>query len=157
LQLFEQAAAAGDGQLGLAGLAGPLTAPGSVRSDPLVRSVLQPASRIPGGLEIDQTGSRFGAPAHGVASLGGLVGALMGTEALTREIATTAEGIGHMLDRGAIDGALSSLGSAAASTDLAGLIASASPDDPDEVAALAPRVIAFADAIRSASDRLVTG
>jgi hypothetical protein len=157
LQLFEQAAAAGDGSLGMTALAGPIAALSSVRSNALVATVIQLlTSAVPGGLALDQTISQLGDQATGIAALVRLVGALMSTEALTREVATTTQTIASMLDGGGADGALAQLATAA-NASLVDLIAGASPDDPDEVAAVVPAVAAFADAIRAAADRLVGG
>ena len=157
LQLFQQASEAGDGSLGMTALAGPLAALSSVRSNALVATVLQLlATAVPGGLALDRTITQFGGQATGIAALVRLVGALMSTEALTREVATTTQTIAGMLDGGGADGALSQLATAA-NTSLAELIADASPDDPDQVAAVVPAVAAFSDAIRDAANRLVGG
>ena len=157
LLAFEQAAATGDGAVGMAALAGPLSALSSVRSNALVATALQLlTAALPGGFQLDRTISRFGDQATGIAALVQLIGALMSTEALTREVSTTASTIGAMLDGASADSALASLGSAAGA-QLADLIASASPDDPDQVDAIAPAVAAFAASIRGAADTLVTG
>ena len=156
LDLFNQAASSGDGQVGMASLAGPLSAITAVRSNALVAAALQLLAALPGGLQLDQTISRFGDQATGIAALVRLVGALMSTEALTRELSTTASTIGGMLDGASADSALAGLG-AASTAQLASLIASADPDDPAQVAAIAPAVAAFAGSIRAAADTLITG
>ena len=138
-------------------LAGPLTALQSVRSNALVAMVLQLlASALPGGLALDRTITQFGDQATGVAAVVRLIGALMSTEALTREVSTTAQTIAGMLDSAGADGALAQL-TTAANASLVDLINAASPDDPDQVAAVVPPVAAFADAIRGASNRLLSG
>jgi hypothetical protein len=157
LQAFEQAAATGDGAVGMAALAGPLSALSSVRSNAVVAAAFQLLSAaLPGGFQLDRTISGFGGPATGIAALVQLVGALMSTEALTREVSATVTTIGGMLDGASADSALAALGSAG-SAQLADLIASASPDDPDQVDAIAPAVAAFAASIRGAADTLVAG
>ena len=157
LGLFEQAASAGDGALGMTALAGPLAALSSVRSNELIGTALRLLTTgVPGGLQLDATISRFGDQAAGIAALVRLVGALMSTEALTRELTGTAQTIAVMLDGPAADAAIAQLQSNA-TVGLASLIASASPDDPDQVAAVVPVVTQFADAIRGAAGRLVDG
>jgi hypothetical protein len=157
LALFEQAASAGDGSLGMSALAGPLTSLQSIRSNALVAMVLQLlASAVPGGLALDRTITQFGDQAAGIAAAVRLVGALMSTEALTREVSTTAQTIAGMLDSTGADGALSQL-STAANASLVDLINAANPDDPDQVAFIVPPVAAFADSIRAATARLVGG
>ena len=134
LALFEQAASAGDGSLGMSALAGPLTSLQSIRSNALVAMVLQLlASAVPGGLALDRTITQFGDQAVGIAAVVRLVGALMSTEALTREVSTTAQTIAGMLDSTGADGALSQLATAA-NASLVDLINAANPDDPDQVA-----------------------
>src|SRR5205823_4285669 len=147
----------GDGSLGMAALAGPLSALSSVRSNELVATVLRLlGAAVPGGLQLDQTITRFGDQAAGIAGLVRLVGTLMSTEALTREVATTAAAIGAMLAGASADSALAGLASAG-NAQLANLIAGAAPNDPDQVDAIAPDVTAFAASIRAAADTLVTG
>jgi hypothetical protein len=157
LQIFEQSAASSDGTVGLAALAGPFSALAAVRSNPLIATALKLLTGpLPGGLPLDRTIATLGDQGAGIAAAVRLLGALMSTEALTRELATVAATIGGLLDEGAADSALGQLG-AAAGTGLAGLIAGASPDDVDQAAVIVPQVTAFADALRLASDRIVTG
>ncbi len=155
--LFEQAAAKGDGSVGLSSLAAPLAALQSVRTDPLVAAGLGLVNAaVPGGLPLDRTIAELGRQSPGVTALATLVGALMSTEALTREIAAATATIGTTLDGPAADAALGTL-EAAGRSELGALIAAAAPDDPDQVAAVVPAVTQFADSIRIAADRLVTG
>lgn len=157
LQLFEDTAATGDGSLGLTALAGPLSALAGVRSNPLVATALQLfATAVPGGLQLDRTVTAFGDVVPGVVALVRLLGALMSSDALTREVASTASSIQAMLDPQSAEAALAKL-SAAAGTGLPELIAAADPNDPIQVATVAQPVAAFADAIRVAADRLVRG
>jgi len=157
LELFENVSATGDGSVGMAALAGPLSALSTVRQNPLVATALQLlTTAVPGGLQIDQTVTRFGGQASAIAALVGLVGALMSTEALTREAATTAATMRSMLDGPAAEAALAQLATAGGS-GLADLIAAADPNDPDQATAVVQAVAAFADAIHTASDQLVRG
>jgi hypothetical protein len=157
LGLFEHAASAGDGALGMTALAGPLAALSSARSnEPLGTALRLLTTAVPGGVQLDATISRFGDQAEGIAALVRLVGALMSTEALTRELTGTTQTIGAMLDGPAADAAIAQLQSST-TNGLAALIVAASPDDPDQVAAVVPVVTEFADAIRGAAGRLVDG
>jgi len=157
LQLLEDAAATGDGTQGLAALAGPLSALSAVRSSPLVASALQLfATLVPGGLQIERTITAAGDSAGGVVALVRLLGALMSTDALTREIGSTAASIQVMLDAPSAQAAVTQL-RAPNAAHLPQLIADADPNDPDAVAAVAQPVAVYAGGIRSAADRLVRG
>src|SRR5439155_461685 len=79
----------------------------------------------------------------GVVALVRLLGALMSSDALTREVASTASSIQAMLDPQSAEAALAKL-SAAAGTGLPELIAAADPNDPIQVATVAQPVAAFA-------------
>src|SRR6476660_3126000 len=70
LRLFEDAAATGDGSVGLASLAGPLSALSTVRSDPLVGTALQLfTAAVPGAARVEQTVTAVTTPAAGFAAL----------------------------------------------------------------------------------------
>lgn len=157
LQLFEDAASTGDGTQGLAALAAPLGALSAIRSSPLVASALQLfATLVPGGLQLERTIDAAGGAAPGVVALVRLLGALMSTDALTREIGGTASSIQAMLDASSAQAALAQL-RAGGGAGLPELIAAPDPNDPAAVAAVAQPVAAFTGGIRGAADRLVRG
>ena len=157
LQRFEEVGAANGGEVGLSSVAAPLAALAGVRSDPTVAAVLQlVAAALPGGLPVDRTLGGIGDGVSGVDALVRLLGALMSSDALTREIASTAGSLGRMLDAGAADAALAQL-TADAGAGLPALIAAADPDDPTQVEAVAQPVAAYVTSVRSAADTLVRG
>src|SRR5439155_15032858 len=106
--------------------------------------------------QLDRAVTAFGDTIPGVVALVRLLGALMSTDALTRELAATASSIQAMLDPPAAEAALAQLRSAA-TTNLAELIATTDPNDPVQVATVVQPVAAFAGTIRTAADRLVGG
>ncbi|HEV8249658.1 MAG TPA: hypothetical protein VGQ15_06760 [Gaiellaceae bacterium] len=157
LQTLEQAGTSAPGGVGLGSLAAPLRALDEARSGPVGETLRTLTGIVPADLDLQKPIDLLGGTASGVVSLVRLLGGLMATDTLTRELASSSALIAGMIRTDAVDAAIARLDAWSPNTTLAPLVTSADPDDPQVVEIVAAPVLEVVEAIRGAADALVGG
>jgi hypothetical protein len=156
LHTLEEIGTSADGGVGLGSLAAPLRALDEARTGPLGETLQTLTSLVP-GLDLARPIDALGGSAGGVVSLVRLLGGLMATDTLTRELVTSTGLLGGMLKADAVDAAIARIDVWAGNTTLAPLVATADPNDPQVVDIVAAPVLELLAAIRGAADAIVDG
>ncbi len=157
LRTLEQAGTAAPGGVGLGGLAAPLQALDAARSGPAGDTLRALTGILPAELDLQKPIDLLGGSAAGIVSLVRLLGGLMATDTLTRELAASATLVGGMLRADAVDAAIATLDIWAGNRTLASMVAAADPDDPQLLDLVAAPVLEVVAAIRGAADAIVGG
>jgi hypothetical protein len=157
LRSLEQVGTAAPGGVGLGSLAAPLHALDQARSGPAGDALRALTGMLPAEIDLQAPIDLLGGSAAGIVSLIRLLGGLMATDTLTRELASSAALIGGMLRPDAADAAIATLDVWAGNRTLASMVASADPDNADLVELVVAPVLEVVEAIRGAADVLVGG
>ena len=157
LTTLEQAAAGAGGGVGLAGIAAPLRALEEARGGSIAATIRSVTGLVPGGIDLEAPIAALGGQAGGIVALVQLLGALMATETLTRELESSAALVGGMLDLGQVEALTRRLDEWSRSAALPELVRAADPEDEAAVAAISGPVTEVTDTIRTASTLLVNG
>jgi hypothetical protein len=154
VEALEAGAAAGEG-VGMGAVAARLSAVAEIGAGEAVQGATGLLRLVP-GLDLAAPVEALREQAPAVAGLVRLVGALMTIEAVTGEVARTAELVGGMLEPAAADAAVTRVLSWRGA-DLTGTVAGIDPNDAAAVAAALAPMTDFADSIRTAREVLVRG